>query len=86
MDVAVSNITVVDARTGAIKKGIQQDDAGLGSLDARLGGDFLYVLKSASEVNVIKTSGGKTVQRFNLTNLGSRQGFVGMATWGFGRD
>ncbi|THV48729.1 hypothetical protein BGAL_0231g00120 [Botrytis galanthina] len=86
MDVAVSNITVVDARTGAIKKGIQQDDAGLGSLDARLGGDFLYVLKSASEVNVIKTSGGKTVQRFNLTNLGSRQGFVGMATWGFGQD
>ncbi|TGO45048.1 hypothetical protein BCON_0430g00050 [Botryotinia convoluta] len=86
MDVAVSNITVVDAKTGAIKKGILQDDAGLGSLDARLGGDFLYVLKSASEVNVIKTSGGKTVQRFNLTNLGSRQGFVGMATWGFGQN
>ncbi|TGO82746.1 hypothetical protein BPOR_0767g00050 [Botrytis porri] len=83
MDVAVSNITVVDAKTGAIKKGIQQDDAGLGSVDARLGGDFLYVLKSASEINVIKTSGGKTVQRLNLTNLGSRQGFVGMATWGF---
>ncbi|KAF7916685.1 hypothetical protein EAE99_009578 [Botrytis elliptica] len=86
MDVGVSNITVVDAKTGAIKKGIQQDDAGLGSLDARLGGDFLYVLKSASEINVIKTSGGKTVQRFNLTNLGSRQGFVGMATWGFGQN
>ncbi|KAF5870635.1 putative 3-carboxymuconate cyclase protein [Botrytis fragariae] len=86
MDVAVSNITVVDAKTGAIKKGIQQDDAGLGSLDARLGGDFLYVLKSASEIAVIKTSGGRTVQRFNLTNLGSRQGFVGLATWGFGQN
>ncbi|TGO22027.1 hypothetical protein BPAE_0187g00160 [Botrytis paeoniae] len=86
MDVAVSDITVVDAKTGAIKKGIQQDDAGLGSLDARLGGDFLYVLKSASEIDVIKTSGGKTVQKFNLSNLGSRQGFVGMATWGFGQN
>ncbi|KAF7945578.1 hypothetical protein EAE96_010345 [Botrytis aclada] len=86
MDVAVSNITVVDAKTSAIKKGIQQDDAGLGSVDAKLGGDFLYVLKSASGINVVKTSDGKTVQRFNLTNLGSRQGFVGMTTWGFGQN
>ncbi|TEY57669.1 hypothetical protein BOTCAL_0209g00080 [Botryotinia calthae] len=86
MDVAVSNITVVDAKTGVIKKGIKQDDAGLGSLDAKLGGDFLYVLKSAAEINVIKTESRKTVQRFNLTNLGSRQGFVGMATWGFGQN
>ncbi|KAJ8061419.1 hypothetical protein OCU04_009240 [Sclerotinia nivalis] len=83
MDGGKPNITVVNAKTGIIKKGIQQDDSGLGSLDARLGGDFLYVLKTAPEINVIETKTRRTVQRFNLTSLGSRQGFVGMATWGF---
>ncbi|ESZ91748.1 hypothetical protein SBOR_7855 [Sclerotinia borealis F-4128] len=85
MDVGVSNITVVDAKSGAIKKVIQQDNTGLGSLDAKLGGDFLYILKNAPEISVIETRSGKTIQRFNLTSLGSRQGFVGMATWGFDR-
>lgn len=83
MDVGVSNMTVVDSRTGVIKKGIQQDDSGLGSLDARLGGGLLYVLKTAPEINnVIETKSLKTIQKFDLAGLGSRQGFVGMAVGG----
>ena len=82
MDGGVSNITVVDAKMGAIKSVIGQDDMGMGSLDARLGGGFLYVLKKAPEISVVETESGKTMQNLNLTSFGSRQGFVGMATWG----
>lgn len=68
-----SNTTVVNAKTEIIKKGIQQYDSGPGGLGARLGEDFLCVLNTAPEINLINTKYRKTVQRLNLTSLESRQ-------------
>jgi len=56
-------------------------------LDAALDRQYLYVLKGAPFVSVVDNSGlwhgglPKEVQSFDLSGLGSRQGFQGLAVY-----
>lgn len=86
-DVGVPNITLIDPWTGAIKGTIAQPASDAGSVDAAIDREYLYSLKSAPFINVIKNDGlnhgviPKQIQSFDLSSLGSRQGFVGMAIY-----
>lgn len=86
-DGGVSNITTIDATTGAITGVVPQSDAGKGSLDAALSNGYLYVLKGAPQVSVADTKEskdgkhGKEVQVLDLTSFGARQGWTGLAIY-----
>jgi hypothetical protein len=86
-DVGVSNITIIDPWTGAIKGTIAQAASDKGSVDAAIDKEYLYSLKSGPFINVIDNDGldhgvtPKQIQSFDLSSLGSRQGFVGLAIY-----
>jgi len=84
LDGGVTNVTVIDPWSGAVKGEIVQAAAGGGSLDAKGDREWLYVLKGDSSVSVSKlTNGGKgvEVQEVDLSALGSRQGWQGLAIY-----
>jgi len=83
MDLVNSNITVLDPKTGAIKGTIAQATSALGSADTFIDREWLYVLKSNPSISVIGDLGniGKQVQSFDLSSLGSRQGYQGFAVY-----
>lgn len=82
-----TNITLIDPETGAIKGLAVQSAAGAGSLDSKLDQTYLYVLKGAPLIGVSDLLGlnsGKLpveIQSFDLSSLGSRQGFQGLAIY-----
>lgn len=83
------NITVLDASSGVVKGVVQQNanPLGMGSLDAAADRTWLYNLRGGAYLSVSqlgdRTGGlGEEVQFYNLTGLGSRQGFMGMAIFG----
>jgi hypothetical protein len=86
-DVGVSDITMIDPVSGNIKGTIPGLVAGMGSVDSAMDKQYLYVLKSAPFISVIDNTGlnhgvpPKDVQTFDLTSLGSRQGFQGFAIY-----
>lgn len=86
-DVGVSNITIIDPWTGAIKGTIAQATSDKGSVDAAIDREYLYSLKSGPFINVVDNDGlnhgitPKQIQSFDLSSLGSRQGFVGLAIY-----
>ena len=86
-DVAVANITLIDPSTGEIKGVIPQAAGDEGSVDAAIDRHFLYSLKSAPFINVFDNRGlthgatPKQIQSFDLSSLGSRQGFEGLAIY-----
>jgi len=87
MDGGVTNITLIDPETGAIKGLAVQSAAGAGSLDSKLDQTYLYVLKGAPLIGVSDVLGlneGKLpveIQSFDLSSLGSRQGFQGLSIY-----
>jgi hypothetical protein len=87
IDGGVTNVTLIDPETGAIKGLAVQSAAGGGSLDSKLDQTYLYVLKGAPLIGVSDVSGlneGKLpieIQSFDLSSLGSRQGFQGLSIY-----
>lgn len=86
-DGGVTNITMVNPHTGAIRGAVVGAAETKGNLDAQALGQFLYVLNGAAYVSVVDNSAlghGKIpreVQNFDLSSLGSRQGFQGLAVY-----
>ncbi|RFU32215.1 hypothetical protein B7463_g4108, partial [Scytalidium lignicola] len=80
-------ITIIDPWTGTIKDTVHTDAADMGSFDSKADRTWLYSLRSSPAVSVTSLAGsnsGKTpsvVQNLNLTSLGSRQGWQGMAIY-----
>jgi len=89
MDAGSANITLVDSRSGSIKGALVQPDflAGMGSFDAVLDRTYLYILRGGSYISVVDNTGlnhGKMpteIQSLDLSSLGNRQGFQGMAVY-----
>ncbi|KAE9374242.1 hypothetical protein N431DRAFT_404788 [Stipitochalara longipes BDJ] len=87
LDGGASNVTFVDPASGAITGVAVLDHAGTGALDSKLDRTFMYILRGAPAITVLGDMGlthGKTptvLQSFDLTSLGSRQGFQGMAIY-----
>jgi len=87
IDGGSSNITLVDPASGAITGVAVLDPAGTGALDSKLDRTFMYILRGAPAITVLGDMGlthAKTpteLQNFDLTSLGSRQGFEGMAIY-----
>ncbi|KAH8679116.1 hypothetical protein BGZ60DRAFT_482828 [Tricladium varicosporioides] len=83
MDGGNTNVTIVNPSTGAIKGQAVQSAAGMGSLDAVMNGEYLYVLKTAPLISVSTDMGGepREVLSFDLSALGSRQGWTGLAVY-----
>ncbi|KUJ20110.1 uncharacterized protein LY89DRAFT_682894 [Mollisia scopiformis] len=88
MDGGNPNITLLDPATGAIKGVEVQDAAGKGSFDAKVDRNFLYVLRGGASVSVLDLTGlvgkgtsGMQVQSLDLSALGSRALWTGMAIY-----
>lgn len=87
MDVGRPNITIIDPSSGDIEGTIIQPASDIGSTDAQIDRSYLYVLKSSADIAVIDVTwadhgvGPTQKQKFDLSSLGSRQGFVGMAIY-----
>lgn len=83
------NITTLDPKTGDVKYTITGAVGRGGSFDSVVSGEFLYVLQGAAGISVFSLLGsvgnGKTpklVQSLDLSGLGSRQGWQGLAVYG----
>ncbi|KAI5926672.1 hypothetical protein F4810DRAFT_707210 [Camillea tinctor] len=74
----------VDVKKQDIKYTIPAPAETLGGFDSVVYGDYLYVLQGSAGISVfqIDANGGKLVQNLNLTSLGSRQGWEGLAMYG----
>ncbi|KAI0108804.1 hypothetical protein F4776DRAFT_675026 [Hypoxylon sp. NC0597] len=74
----------VDIKTQDIKYTITAPAETLGGFDSLVYGDYLYVLQGAAGISVFKidANGGKLVQNLNLSALGSRDGWEGLAMYG----
>ncbi|KAH6665114.1 hypothetical protein B0J14DRAFT_522288, partial [Halenospora varia] len=83
MDGGNTNVTLVNPSTGEIKGLAVQSAAGMGSLDAAIDREYFYALKGAPLVSVSTDMGKKPreVQSLNLSALGSRQGWTGLAVY-----
>jgi hypothetical protein len=82
-----TGITMIDAGSGNIRGTIQGAAETKANYDAQTYGHYMYVLNGAAFVSVVDYSGlawnesPKEVQNFDLSALGSRQGFEGMAVY-----
>lgn len=90
-DGGVSNITTLDSVTGDIKYVIPAPVSNMGAFDAILAGDYLYVLEGVPGISVFSVGGAwggseipTLVQNLNLTSLGSRDLWQGMAAFPMG--
>lgn len=89
MDAGSANITLVDPSSGAIKGAAVQPNFSVakGSLDAKTDRNYLYVLRGGPYVSVLDNTGlnhgeiPREIQSLDLSSLGSRQGFMGMAIY-----
>lgn len=80
-------ITVLEPSSGAVKYTIHGDAAEGGFLDSKVDRTWLYSLRGDPAVSVTSLSGSNSgkapeiVQTLNLTSLGSRQGWQGLAIY-----
>lgn len=87
LDVGNTNITVLDPVTGAVKDKIIMDPSVGGAFDSAIDRSWLYVLGGDASVEVISLLGenhGVTptqVQKLDLTAIGSRKGWLGLAIY-----
>jgi hypothetical protein len=87
LDGGTSNVTLVDPKSGDITGVAVLAAAGKGALDAKLDRTFMYILRGAPFVTVLSDMGlthGKMpteLQNFDLSSLGNRAGFQGMAIY-----
>lgn len=87
MDAGTPNITVLDPATGDIRYMLDGPSDGEGAYDAIRSGQFLYNLLGTAAIAVYDLSGSKgpsgrvpkLVQTLDLSSLGSRQGWQGLA-------
>jgi hypothetical protein len=86
-DGANPNVTLIDPSSGAIKGVIAETPSAGGSLDSQIDRQFLYTLKGNPYIAVADNTGlthGKLptqVQLFDLSSLGPRTGFEGLAIY-----
>ncbi|KAK3984690.1 putative 3-carboxymuconate cyclase protein [Cladorrhinum sp. PSN332] len=84
-DTGTPDVTVLDAGNGEIKRVIKGPEEGKGSLDSVLLGNKLYVLQAGSGISVLDVDGGLqeevVVQSLDLSGLGDRRGWMGMAVY-----
>jgi hypothetical protein len=87
IDAGTTNITLVDPQSGATKGTVVLDAAHMGTFDSQIDREFLYMLRGAPAVTVLSNNGlthwvlPKEVQTLDLSALGSRQGWQGMAIY-----
>lgn len=87
MDAGNANITMVNPATGALTGSIFGSASDGGSFDSKMDREYLYVLRKSPSISVINSLGAnsgkvpKQVQDFDISSVGSRQGFTGMATY-----
>jgi hypothetical protein len=87
LDGGSPNVTLVNPASGDITGVVALDAAGTGALDSKLDRTFLYILRGSPAVTVLGDMGlthGKVpteLQSFDLSALGSRQGFQGLAIY-----
>jgi outer membrane protein assembly factor BamB len=82
------NVTALDPVTGETKYTITGPAEAKGGFDAAVSGEYLYVLQGAAGISVFDLKGsvdnGKVphlVQSLDLSGLGSRQGWQGLAVY-----
>lgn len=86
IDAGSPTVTLVDPFSGDIRGTIPLSGPS-GGLDTAADREYLYVLRGGAFVSVIDNRGlnnGKTpreIQTLDLSALGSRQGFMGMAVY-----
>jgi hypothetical protein len=89
-DGGISNLTLVDPVTGAVKGLLYQDAAGKGSLDVALDRNYIYVLKGTNTIAVSDLTGlnnkattdvGLAAQVQHFTLPGTRSGYAGLAVY-----
>ncbi|KAK4464847.1 hypothetical protein QBC42DRAFT_344320 [Cladorrhinum samala] len=91
-DTGSPDITVLDAGDGSVKRVIAGPEGAVGSLDSVLLGGKLYVLQAASGISVLDVdaaglgengegAAGQVVQSLDLSGLGERSGWMGMAAY-----
>jgi len=87
LDGGSPTVTLVDPASGAITGNFTMDTKYMGAFDSALDRTFLYILRGGPAVTVVGNMGlthGKVpteLQSLDLSSLGSRQGFVGMAIY-----
>lgn len=87
IDAGTPNITLVDPASGAKKGGVVMDAANMGGFDSQVDRQYLYVLRGTPTVSVLdigRLNCGPTmkeVQNFDLSALGPRMDFQGMAIY-----
>ena len=87
IDAGHPNITIVNPASGAIKGVINYNATAKGGFDTAIDRTFMYTLASTPSIVVINLMGsdsGKTptqLQLLDLSSLGSRQGWQGMAVY-----
>ena len=83
LDAGAPTIATLDSHTGGMKATIPVKTETMGSFDGAVAGNHLYVLEAASGVSVydIRAKQPKAIQNLNLTSLGSRAGWTGIAVY-----
>ncbi|KAL2074889.1 hypothetical protein VTL71DRAFT_8669 [Oculimacula yallundae] len=87
MDAVNPDIIILDPVSGAVTGVISQNPAGRGSFDSALDQNYIYTLKAGQSVSVSDLSGlnhggqAKEVQSFDLSSLGPRATWIGMAVY-----
>jgi hypothetical protein len=81
------DVTIIDPASGAITGVITLDTANAGAFDSKFDRNFLYSLRGGPAITVLDSTGlthGKipsVVQNFDLSSVGSRQTFEGLAIY-----
>ncbi|KAK4952151.1 hypothetical protein LTR10_010071 [Elasticomyces elasticus] len=85
IDAGLDSIHTLDARTGALKGSISittpGDATDVGLFDSAVRNGIMYSLTHANGVSVVDLKQKKQLQYLDLSSLGSRQGYMGMALW-----
>ncbi|KAK5689866.1 hypothetical protein LTR97_012626 [Elasticomyces elasticus] len=85
IDAGLDTIHTLDARTGALEGSISittpGDATDVGLFDSAVRNGVMYSLAHANGVSVVDLKQKKQLQYLDLSSLGSRQGYMGMALW-----
>ncbi|KAK5729835.1 hypothetical protein LTR17_011596 [Elasticomyces elasticus] len=85
IDAGLDTIHTLDARTGNSKGSISittpGGTAGAGLFDSAVRNGVMYSLAHANGISVVDLKQRKQLQYFDLSSLGQRQGYMGMALW-----
>ena len=87
IDAGNPNITVVDPASGKVKGVIKYDASAMGGFDTAIDRTYMYVLAGSDGIVVLDLEGShegvvsKQVQQYDLSALGPRQQWQGMAIY-----